>query len=355
MRHYLFFINHLYAYTILRPLQATIRQRGDEVAWFLQGENADPAYLKDDEIQLTNIQQVIDYNPEAVFVPGNWVPDFFPGIKVEIFHGLANDETGKKGHYRIRGLFDLYCTHAPDVTHKFEQLAKQYGTFKVKETGWPKLDPLFNEKLSTESPYDNFRDSIPADKPVIFYASTFSPSLTSAPHLIDTISELSGKPDYHWLITLHPKMPEDIVEQYRSLECENLTYVESHHQVLPLMKAADVMLCDTSSIALEYLLLDKPLITFNAKAPGPHAINIINTEDIPGALRTALTRPAEQMKAARRLIQSLHAYSDGQSSQRVLDAVDDFISNNELEKLKKKPLNLWRKLQIRKRMNYYKW
>ncbi len=355
MRRYLFFINHLYAYSILRPLQATIRQSGGEVAWFLQGENADPAYLRDDEIQLHTVEQVKEYNPAAVFVPGNWVPGFFPGVKVEVFHGLANDETGKKGHYRIRGLFDLYCTHAPAVTEKFEQLARRYGTFKVVETGWPKLDPLFNQALSIPGPYDDFRQTVPADKPIVFYASTFSPSLTSAPTLIETIKRLSQQSDFHWLITLHPKTPEDIVEAYRNMQGDNLTYVESHHEVLPLMRAADVMLCDTSSIALEYLLLDKPLVTFNTRVPGPHAINVTRPEEIEAALKLALTRPTAQMEAARQLIQSLHAYDDGLSSQRLLEATDNFIDQGQAQQLKPKPLNLWRKFQIRKRMGYYRW
>lgn len=355
MRRYLFFINHLYAYSILRPLQAEIRNRGDEVAWFLQGEGVDSRYLLDDEKQLHTVDEVKAYNPLAIYVPGNWVPDFFPGVKVEIFHGLANDETGKKGHYRIRSLFDLYCTHAPEVTQKFEQLALEYGTFKVVETGWPKLDPLFNPELARSGPYDHFRETIDANKPVVFYASTFSPSLTSAPYLIETIKKLSATPEFHWLVTLHPKTPADIVEQYRAMAGKNFTFVESHHEVIPLMKAADVMLCDTSSIALEYLLLNKPLVTFNTKVPGPHLINVTDEADIADALRRALKCPAEQMEAAREYINRLHAYNDGMSSRRVLEATDEFIEKKAAASLKPRPLNLWRKLQMRKRMSYYRW
>jgi len=325
--------------------------RGDDVAWFLQG--ADARHLRADEKQLHTVEEVKRYNPVAVYVPGNWVPGFFPGVKVEIFHGLANDETGKKGHYRIRGLFDLYCTHAPEVTHKFKQLAEKYKTFSVAETGWPKLDPLFNTDLCEPGPYDDFRSTLAADKPVVLYASTFSPSLTSAPCLIETIKRLSESSKWHWLVTLHPKMPQGIVAQYQAMQGDNFTFVESHHDVLPLLKAADVMLCDTSSIALEYLLLNKPLVTFRAKMPGKYAINVLQECDVETAISLALTEPDLLLKEAAAFMAKLHDYSDGYSSRRVLQATDDFIKND-ASRLKAKPLNLWRKFQMRKKMSYYK-
>jgi len=351
MKRYLFFINHLYAFSILRPLQKEIRQQGDEVAWFLQGP--DGQYLRQDEIQLHSVEEVKNYNPLAVFVPGNWVPDFFPGVKVEVFHGLANDDTGKKGHYRIRSLFDLYCTHAPEATNEFKRLANEYKTFSVAETGWPKLDPLFNPALQDTSSYDGFKNKVSPDKPVVFYASTFSPSLTSAPYLIELIKKLSKSSKWHWLVTLHPKMPEDIVKQYKAMQGDNFTYVNSDCDVLPLLKAADVMLCDTSSIALEYLLLKKPLVTYKAKVPGNYAHNVSEINDIESALEQALQQPDLLLKESESFVSKLHAYSDGKSSARVLQAVDDFIAKDK-SSLKAKPLNLWRKLQIRKRMSYYK-
>ncbi len=330
-----------------------IRARGDEVAWFVQG--MDTHQLRADELHLQTLPDVLKYQPAAVFAPGNWVPDFFPGIKVEVFHGLANDQTGKRGHFRIRGLFDLYCTHAPEVTRQFQRLASQYRTFAVTETGWPKLDPLFDQQKCLIDQHPDFRASLGSNRPVVLYSSTFSPSLTSAPALFNTIRALTRNGHYHWLITLHPKTPTNLVEQYQGLAGQNCTFIDSSFTVLPLLKSADAMLCDTSSIALEYMLLDKPLVTFRTKAPGPHLINITRPEEITPALDRALTRPSDLQKAARHYIDGLHPYRDGQSSVRVLKAVDDFIQLNTQATLKRKPLNLWRKIKMRRAMNSFRW
>ena len=76
--------------------------------------------------------------------------------------------------------------------------------------------------------------------------------------------------------------------------------------------------------------------------------------DISAAIETALKRPEVLMAAMNSYIDALHPYRDGRSSERVLQAVDDFEKNHRVSDLKPKPFNLWRKLQIRKRMGYYK-
>ena len=125
---YLFYVSERYALAVLRPLQQEIRAAGGDCAWFFDGPGAE--YLRPDERQLESVAQVREYDPLAVFVPGNLVPSFFPGIKVELFHGFSvGKRSESRGHFRIRGLFDLYCTQGPTTTGPFMELARRHGDY----------------------------------------------------------------------------------------------------------------------------------------------------------------------------------------------------------------------------------
>jgi len=348
MRHYLLFAEQLYSYPILRPIQKVIQNRGDKVAWYIHKV---PNLLNDsDGPVLSSVEEVQKFNPDAVFVPTNWVPDFFPGIKVEVFHGfnVGKRANSSQDHFRIRGHFDLYCTQGPDTTQPFQQLAKQHGYFRVAETGWSKLDPMFN----CENP-DELRNKIKTDKPVILYASTFSPKLTSAPTLINDIKKMIASGKWHWLITLHPKSDPEVIKLYRNIQSENLTFIEPGEEIIPMLYAADAMLCDTSSIFIEYLLLNKPVVTFNTSVPGPHLIDVHSVEQIEPALEQALSRPRKLMDEIEKYAENIHPLRDGHASEHILDATEAFICSDKAD-LRSKPLNLGRKLQMRKKLKYYR-
>jgi hypothetical protein len=339
LNRYLFFISQPYSLAVLRPLQAEIRKRGDEAAWYFDGPGA--GYLRPDEIRLCSIDDVMAYEARAVFVPGNRVFDFFPGVKVEIFHGFSvNKRSENRGHFKIRGLFDLYCTQGPATTVPFQKLAEQHQYFKVKETGWPKMDPLFDGSVHTP----------PNARPVVLYTSTFTRKLTSAPHLFETIQTLSRKSQWQWLVTFHPRLDRRIVNWYKSIENNNLEFVETD-DVIPLLKRADVMVSDTSSIASEFLLLEKPVVTFRNRKPGRHLIDIYRPEALENAIFQALERPQLLMYAISKYNQEIHPYRDGKSSARVLDATEHFIEN-EYPSMPEKPMNFFRKWKMRRRVGY---
>jgi len=352
---YLVFVSKLYGYSIVRPVQAAIRARGDEVAWFVHGVSDE--YLHNDEQQLKTAEDVMNYQPDAVFVASNWVPYFFPGAKVQLFHGFnAEKRDEHTGHFRIRGDFDLYCTQGPSTTPKFQQLAQQHDYFRAVETGWPKVDPLFRNEERNEEQNDeqtSLRKRGDIEKPVILYTSTFSRRLTAAPRLRDTIAQLANDGRWHWLVNLHPKMDSTIVDSYKALEGPNLSFIDTDN-IIPLLRAADVMVSDTSSVVFEFVLQGKPVITCRHRNPGPHLLNIQDADELESAIEMALTRPPELMDNVRKYADWLHPYRDGCSSERVLDATEVFLAND-YGKLKRKPLNVGRRISTRRKLGYWRW
>jgi len=345
MKRYLLFGNLPYALPILRPLQAAIRARGGEARWFFHGDGAQ--YLKPDEPLLASAREAVAFAPEAVIVPGNWVPHFFPGVKVQVFHGFGT--LGKKNAHKVRGLFDLYCTHGDSNTPQMQQQQRRHGHFAVVETGWPKLDPLFRD---FGDPHPNHPTHMKAgSKPMVLYTPTFTSYLTSAPALFETIRELVQSGRWHWLFQLHPKLEPEWIERYRSLAGEHATFVQSP-DALWALKTAHVMLSDTSSIVWEFLLLRKPAVTLRNGEPGPYLIDVPDAAAVPRAIEEALVPPATLMDAIDRFGRAIHPTRDGRSSERVLDATDRFAAG-EFQGLSPKPLNLWRKLQMRQKLRYW--
>lgn len=109
--------------------------------WLVVGD-ASAALLEPGDTVCTSTRDAVTYAPDAVFAPGDRMPSFIPGLKVQVFHGLNEDKRGLI--CPERGLFDLYCTEGPSRTDMLAPLAEQRGYFQVCETGWLKLDAILN-------------------------------------------------------------------------------------------------------------------------------------------------------------------------------------------------------------------
>ena len=318
-------------------MQDAALKRGHEVRWLLV-ENASPDLLEPGEIPVDDIESAIAYKPEVVFAPGDQMPGFIPGIKVQVFHGLNEDKRGID--YKERGLFDLYCTEGPIRTAMLKPFEKKRGHFRIRETGWPKLDALFKEPEMRAS----------YDRPQILFGSTFTPHLSGAEALYPEIKRLSQTGQWQWLITLHPKMASKTVARYRSLEGENLSFFGTG-SVLDLLHRADVIVSDNSSILQEFLLLKKPVVTYKNRDPQACLINITKAGDLESAINRALTPDNALLKAIEAYGPSMTPFLDGASSERVLDAVEEMIQSNWKDT---KPANLWRNYKMRQRLGYKK-
>ena len=356
MKKYLLYVSHLYAFAIVRPLQEEILRQGGTVAWFLAQKKYIPR-LKKGERLLETVDAVMKFQPDVVFVASNVVPDFFPGIKVQLFHGFnAQKRDSSRGHFKVRGFFDLYCTQGPSTTIPFKALEKKHGYFKVTETGWAKVDPLFKVGSGSRSKIERelYLADLSDPRPVVLFTSTFTPALSAAHEIYDAVAAMMHRKNWRWIITFHPKMDPGVILKYKNLcqACQATFY--GGDDVMPLLKQADVMLSDTSSIISEFILQKKPVVTFCNRVPGDHLINVTDPRNLDKAIVHALTRPASLITAIEAYIADIHPYDDGRSSARVLGAVDYFLENKKMG-LESKPLNLIRRIKMRFKYRYYRW
>lgn len=298
-----------------------------------------PDYLNADEQLLTNNAEVADYQPDAVFCPGNWVPYFWPGTKVQLFHGFGIE---KKGHFNIRGFFDLYCTHGPLTTQRFQAASKKHGYFRVVETGWPKMDPYASAV--------DLRNHIEIP-PKVLYAPTFSPSLTSVYDLLQPLSELTATGQAEVTVKFHPLMAANALESYQAAENGHLKVV-TDTDLLPALRQADILLSDTSSVVAESLCIGKPVVTYRTRQPGPHVLDFQQADELAQVLTNCVTHYVQRKAAGQHYANQMHPYRDGQSAERVLDAVAQHQSAGH-HGLKALPHNWLRKYKVRKKMRRY--
>jgi len=346
MAEYLLFATERYALPILAPLAEALHASGQSVStWFVDG--AAGATLPG--VPGIDLKQALALRPRAVFSAANWVPPFIAGAKVQVFHGFnVQKRDSARGHFRVRGLFDLYCTQGPATTTPFRDLAMRDGHFAVAETGWPKLDPLFRDDGGLSAAL-----RAPAQaRPVILFGSTFTERLSAAPHLYDPIAADIARGDRYWLLTLHPKCPPALFDRYRALAGANAAFIEPE-QVMAAQRAADVLVSDTSSIVSEFVVQHKPVVTFRNRVSQPHMIDFDDAAQLPAMLARALAPEPALMAEIRRYADAIHPYRDGCSSERVIAATEDFLAG-ELGRLKRKPFGAWtRGLQIRRDLGYW--
>jgi len=155
-------------------------------------------------------------------------------------------------------------------------------------------------------------------------ASTFTRSLSAAPALLSVLPELIARGDRYWLLTLHPKCPPPLFDAYRALAGAHARFLESP-DVVDMLRAADVLVCDTSSVIEECVLLDKPVVTLRTRRPQPYLLDVQAPEQVDAAIDAALARPPAQMQAAREYGARIHPSRDGHAAQRVVAATERLL------------------------------
>jgi CDP-glycerol glycerophosphotransferase (TagB/SpsB family) len=334
------FCENRYAVDILQPLQTECDRQGSHVVlWYVHTKKIKNFPLADEVKWTDSIQEIYDFKPEAIFVPGNIVPYYLPGVKIQVFHGYAAE---KKDHWVIRRYFDTYFTQGPYFTSHFEALAKQYGDFEVRETGWTKQDWIKEHLHDFDAEKQSLLDKY-GKKRIAIYAPTFSPKLTSLPFLKKPLEQLLAKEqDLLLIMKFHPLTAQQWTDEYRAWAKDrtDAVYVEAGENVTKYQMMSDIMISDTSSAVYEFLLLNRPVVTLRTIAKDIYWENITDADQLVAAVERAFYDEGSIAKR-RWIIDNYDPHLDGKCCARMLQQAQDYISRHGVPE--KRKLNIWRK------------
>lgn len=124
-------------------------------------------------------------------------------------------------------------------------------------TGVPQTDFYFDKEALTRS-VKKVKEAFPkiAEKKVVLYAPTFRKNRTDLPDLRGLAEELGDR--FHLLLRVHPSVKRDADLWTHS----HITDASHYPSVNELLAAADILITDYSSLAVEFALLRKKMIFF---------------------------------------------------------------------------------------------
>lgn len=223
------------------------------------GYGIDPDTVRRLSAKAAYVLGIEDFQPDITVVSdigaAYWLQEC--GSIVNICHNLTSKGCFFTSRPIIRreNLADLICV--PGALH---QQALQENVFvPIVPTGFITADSLFDP---TAHPREMFceRCGIDPRSKIILFAPTFNDELSAMPLVRERIFELAT-PGTHLVIKLHGMTDEHWVRMYRHGAEGNphATYIHDLG-VTSCLKAADVLVSDISSVYVEYLLLDRPIL-----------------------------------------------------------------------------------------------
>jgi CDP-glycerol glycerophosphotransferase (TagB/SpsB family) len=197
-------------------------------------------------------------------------PDIWQGASrarraIQIFHGISFK--GKMYTPGIRRFSDLFLV-GEDMRRRFIErklFPEDWEGFH--RVGMPKLDALFDGSLDRAG----ILRELGADPslPAVLYAPTWRPESSLYRHGVEFMRRCAKEGAWTLIVKLHDwawdpaTNPIDWSKAVGELEGPHVRFARGGN-VVPYLFAADALVSDASSVANEYLLLDRPIVWLDA-------------------------------------------------------------------------------------------
>jgi CDP-glycerol glycerophosphotransferase (TagB/SpsB family) len=132
-------------------------------------------------------------------------------------------------------------------------------------SNYPRTDALFGRIRGSQSglerSFDEILDRLSGEVDVLFYLPTKRHYDDTTPLLtergVEQFDEFLGDVGAHLVVKLHPRD-----EPGEDLDGERITMLPTAMDIYPVLRHSDVLITDYSSVYLDFLLLDRPIVFF---------------------------------------------------------------------------------------------
>jgi len=254
--------------------------------------------------------------------------------KAHFFHGVSFKNYALSGHAR---LYDRLFLVGDYHRRRFIELGVLTPDDpRIARVGMPKTDCLVDGSLDRKVVIESY--GLDPARPTILYAPTWSEHCSLYTLGMDLLHAVARRP-VNFLIKLHDHSydprhnPIDWAEALKAFDGSPNVRVVHDWDVCPSLVAADVLISDASSVAYEFLLLDRPVIfcdvpellagykSADLETWGRKVGQTIATlPELDAALDDALGNPGRQSGLRRAAAADLF-YNPGQATARAVEEI----------------------------------
>ena len=140
-------------------------------------------------------------------------------------------------------------------------------------------------------------------------------------------------------------MDKDWIDNYKALAKNTDTIVfQTENDITKFLLISDILVSDTSSVIYEFILLNKPVITFNNISTNILWENSDDYTKLNTLIEKTITKDPFKNNRAE-VIAEYHPYNDGKSALRMVEAVEAYLKENPVPE--KRKISTFRKLKTR--------
>jgi CDP-glycerol glycerophosphotransferase (TagB/SpsB family) len=254
--------------------------------------------------------------------------------KVQLYHGVSFK--GRPYDPKILDYDKLFLIGEDMRRRYIERGILRPDDPRIEKIGMPKTDPLVNGSLDREAILSGL--GLDPARKVVLYAPTWRKESSLYSLGAQVMSEL-GRMPVNLLIKLHDlamdpaSNPVDWARELPKYERPNVRVIHDV-DIIPCLFATDVLISDASSVANEFLLLDRPIIFIDVPALFERYKDTIDlggwgrktgeaAADMKGlceALERAFERPEERGEIRRAAAADIF-YNPGRATDRAVEAI----------------------------------